>query len=148
MVPQPSVNEKRQIFLSHAGQDVFEATLLQNAIEELLKDLKITVWTYGRNQAHDERSIGASLRDRIRQSSAVVILISQFTIGSGATQWMELGYADAFGIPIFVLLHHLTIEDLKRAERGVPPLVLERQCTPASEWKLLQNDLRGCFKSR
>lgn len=139
------VNQQPQIFLSHASEDVFEATLLQSAIEKLLDDLKVAVWTYGRDQAPDERSIGASLRDRIKQCSAAIILISQFTLESGATQWMELAYADAFGIPTFILLHHLTFEDLKRADRGIPPLVLEGQCTPASEWKLLENGLRHCF---
>lgn len=127
---------------------MFEAALLQGAIEALLRDLKVAVWTYGRDQAGDERSIGSSLRDRIKQCSAVVILVSQFTVESGATQWMELAYADAFGISTFILLHHLTFEDLKRTDRGVPPLVLEGQCTPAAEWKILENGLRRCCRDR
>jgi len=84
-----------------------------------------------------KRSIGASLRERIRGCAAVVVLLSPFTLESGATQWMELAYADAFGIPTFVLLHHLTVDQLRRAEKGVPPLVLERNCTPAIDWRLL-----------
>lgn len=138
MLPRLSVHQQRQIFLSHAGEDTFEASLLQQALEALPKDLNVAVWTYGRDQARDERNIGASLRDRIKHCSAAIILVSQFTLASGAAQWMELAYADAFGVPIFNLLHHLTLDDLKRADRGVPPLVLEGQCTAASEWRLLE----------
>ncbi len=67
---------------------------------------------------------------------------------SGATQWMEIAYAYAFGIPTFILLHHLTFEELKRADRGVPPLILEGQCTPAGEWRSLENDLRKLLQNR
>ncbi|MBV9158531.1 MAG: toll/interleukin-1 receptor domain-containing protein [Acidobacteriaceae bacterium] len=141
------MNSELQIFLSYAGEDAFEATLLQGAIESLLKDLHVSVWTYGRDQARDERSISNSLRDRIKRSSAAIILLSQFTLESGGTQWIELAYADAFGVPIFILLHHLTFDELRRADRGVPSLVLEGQCTPAADWKSLENGLRRCLKS-
>ena len=57
---------------------------------------------------------------------------------------MELAYADAFGIPAFILLHHLTFDELKRAEPGVPPLVLEGQCTLAVDWRSLEDGLRSC----
>lgn len=80
--------------------------MLQAAIESMLADLDVVVWTYGRDQARDVRSIGASLKERLRESSAVVVLVSQFTLASGASQWVELAYADAFGLPTFILLHH------------------------------------------
>lgn len=118
--------------------------MLQEAIELLLHDVGARVWRFGRDQAPDEKSIGASLRERIRGCAAVVVLLSPFTLESGATQWMELAYADAFGIPTFVLLHHLTVDQLRRAEKGVPPLVLERNCTLAIDWRLLENGLRRC----
>jgi len=34
-----------EIFLSHSGKDSFEASLLQFAIEQLLADLRVKVWT-------------------------------------------------------------------------------------------------------
>lgn len=149
---QPSfggiLNSRLQIFLSYAGEDAFEAILLQDAVESLLQDLHERVWTYGRDQARDERSISTSLRDRIKNSCAAIVLLSRFTLEAGATQWMEIAYADAFGIPTFILLHHLTFEELKRADRGVPPLILEGQCTPAAEWRSLENDLRKLVQNR
>jgi hypothetical protein len=138
------VNARPQIFLSYAGEDSFEAALLQHAVEALLRDVNALVWTYERDQSRDERHIAASLRDRIRRSVATIVLISQFTLTSGATQWMELAYADAFGVPTFILLHHITYDGLKTSETGVPPLVLEGQCTPAADWRLIQDDLRRC----
>ena len=138
------MNERPQIFLSYAGEDGFEAALLQQAVETLLGDINVLVWTYERDQARDERHIGSSLKDRIRHSLAAIILISQFTLTSGATEWMELGYADAFDVATFVLLHHITYDALKASETDVPPLVLEGQCTPATSWRLLENDLRRC----
>lgn len=131
-----------QIFLSYAGEDAFEASLLQRCIERLLGDLNVRVWTYNRDQAGDERSIGRSLRERVRESSAVIMLVSQFTLTLGINQWMELAYADAFNIPTFVLLHHINFDDLKHSERGIPPLILEGQCTPAIDWLSLEGDLR------
>ena len=88
---------------------------------------------FGRDQARDQRSIGISLKERVRESAAVIILLSKFTLESGSTQWMDLAYADAFGIPAFILLHHLTFDELRRADRGAPPVVLEGQCTIALE---------------
>jgi hypothetical protein len=115
--------------------------LLKDAIESLLRDEGVRVWAFGRDQAGDQRSVGTSLKERVRECAAVIILLSRFTLQSGATQWMELAYADAFGIPAFILLHHLTFEDLKRAEPGAPPLVLEGQCTLAVDfgvrWKMV-----------
>jgi hypothetical protein len=133
-----------QIFLSHADEDTFEASLLQACLEITLGDLNVRVWSYKRDQPGDERTIARSLPDRVRESSAAIFLISQFTLKSGATQWMELAYADAFGIPIFVLLHHLSFETLRRAERNVPPLLIEGQCTLAGDWRSLESALRRC----
>ena len=131
-----------QIFLSYAGEDAFEASLLQRCIENLLGDIGVRVWTYRRDQAGDERNIGRSLKERVRESSVVIMLISQFTLSSGATQWMELAYADAFDIPTFVLLHHISFDDLTHSEKGVPPLIIEGQCTPAIDWQSLESELR------
>jgi len=118
--------------------------LLKDAIENLLQDVGVRVWAFGRDQAKDQRSVGTSLKQQVRRSAAVIVLLSRFTLESGATQWMELAYADAFGIPAFILLHHLTFDELKKSERGTPPLVLEGQCTIALEWRSLENGLRGC----
>jgi hypothetical protein len=75
------------------------------------------------------------------------MLVSQFTLESGATQWMELAYADAFDVPTFVLMHHITFADLK-SKSGVPPLVLEGQCTPAIDWRSLENDVRSVLRQQ
>jgi hydroxylamine reductase (hybrid-cluster protein) len=55
---------------------------------------------------------------------------------------MELAYADAFGIPTFVILHHLTHADLLHSNEGVPPLLLSSQCNAASDWRQIVADLR------
>lgn len=134
--------ESPQIFLSYAGADAFEASLLQRCIENLLSDIGARVWAYKRDQPGNERNIGRSLKERVRESSVVIMLVSQFTLSSSITQWMELAYADAFDVPTFVLLHHLSFDDLKHSERGIPPLIIEGQCTPAIDWPLLESDLR------
>jgi hypothetical protein len=131
-----------QVFLSHSGEDRFEASLLQYAIEQMLADINVTVWTYERDQRLDERSIGKSLKDRVRESKAVVFLVSPSTLNAGAAQWMELAYADAYNISTFIILHHLTFDQLKNYERGVPPLLLESQCNAATEWKSITASLR------
>jgi len=118
--------------------------LLKDGVESLLRDEGVHVWAFGRDQAGHQRSVGTTLKERVLESAAVIILLSRFTLQSGATQWMELAYADAFGIPAFILLHHLTFEDLKRAEPGAPPLVQEGQCTLAVDWRSLENGLRAC----
>ena len=132
-----------QVFLSYSGDDAFEASLLQYAIELMLTDLEATVWTYQRDQARDERSIGKSLKDRVRESSATIFLVSPSTLAAGAAQWMELAYADAYDVPTFVILHRLTFAELKSRERGVPPLLLESQCNPSAEWKNVIESLRS-----
>jgi len=132
-----------EIFLSYAGEDGFEAALLQLCLERVLEDLNVRVWTYERDQSGTERSVASGLRDRMRDSVAAIILISPHTLDGGATQWMELAYADAFGRPTFLLLHHLTYDQLKKSERGVPPLVLQGQCVPARDWRTLEGELRS-----
>ncbi len=124
-----------EVFLSYSGRDSFEAGLLQFSMEHLLGDLGVAVWTYERDQQRDERKIARSLKDHVQRASAAVFLASPSTFSSGAAQWMELAYADAFNVPIFVLLHRLTFADLKSKEEGVPPLLLEGQCNQATQWK-------------
>ena len=131
-----------QIFLSYASEDGFEASLLQARLEHVLQDLGVSVWTYERNQNGDERSIAEALRDRIRSSSATIMLVSPFTLNGGATQWMELAYADAYDVPTFVLLHHLAYDELKQSHHGVPPLLMQGQCTAAKNWRTIEEDLR------
>lgn len=135
------------IFLSYSGKDSFEASLLQFAIEQLLGNLCVKVWTYERDQAKSERQIGKGLKLRVQNSAAAIFLASASTFNAGATQWMELAYADAFEVPIFVLLHQLTFQDLKTMEAGVPPLLLEGQCNPASEWKVVVAEIKRRLKN-
>jgi hypothetical protein len=131
-----------QIFLSYAGKDQFEATLLQEWLESKFREIGVKVWTFHRDQRRDEANISRSLKDTIHDSAAVVFLLSPNTIEAGAAQWMELAYADAFGIPTFILLHHPSYDDIVRTERGVPPLIRQSQCTPAVQWKTMEDDLR------
>lgn len=55
------------IFLSHAGEDAFEASLLQSSLEPLLGDLGVKVWAYNRDQRADERTIAGSLAKKRRR---------------------------------------------------------------------------------
>ena len=132
-----------EVFLSYSGRDSFEAGLLQFAVEALLADLGAVVWTYERDQGRSERQIAQSLKARVQGSSAAIFLASPSTFAAGAAQWMELAYADAFGVPIFVLLHRLTFAELKAKEEGVPPLLLEGQCNPATQWREVVADVRS-----
>ena len=125
-----------RIFLSHASGDAFEAGLLQFAVEHILAHLGAAVWTYRHDQARDERDIAGSLKTRVRQSHAVIFLLSPSTLATSGTQWMELAYADAFDKPVFILLHHLDFADLAARTQGVPPLVLASQCNDAAvDWR-------------
>jgi hypothetical protein len=139
--------KRTEIFLSYSGKDSFEASLLQFAIEQLLSDLDATVWTYERDQEKSERQVGKSLKVRVQQSAAVIFLASPSTFSSGAAQWMELAYADAFDIPTFVILHRMCFHDLKKMECGVPPLLLEGQCNPSSEWRAVVDDIKGKLRN-
>jgi hypothetical protein len=133
---------KKQLFISYSGYDAFEASLLQYAFETFLSSLDVVVWTFHRDQARSETQIAQSLKQHVRESAAMIFLVSPTTLDSGASQWMELAYADAFEIPTFILLHHLDYDDLKREERGVPPLLLSSQCNAAMDWKRILEDVR------
>lgn len=109
----------KQIFISYSGRDEFEASLLQYALEEMLGS-DVVAWTFQRDQARSEKEIARSLKDRVRDSAAVIFLVSSDTLESGASQWMELAYADAFDVPTFVLLYHLKFNDLRQRATGVP----------------------------
>ena len=130
-----------EIFLSYSGDDSAEASLLQYAIEQWLSDLNVNVWTYERDQLKSTRQVAQSLKRRVQESAAVIFIASPSTFNSGATQWMELAYADAFNVPIFVLLHRLTFKSLKGMEKGVPPLLVEGQCNLLSDWKIVASDM-------
>ena len=138
--------EKRQVFISYAGRDAFEASLLQYALESILGREGVEAWTFQRDQARSEKEIARSLKDRVRESCASIFLVSPDTLESGATQWMELAYADAFNVPTFVLLHHLEFGDLRQRATKVPPLILSSQCNSASEWKVVIEDIRKLVK--
>ncbi len=143
----PGLPEHR-VFLSYSRDDEFEAGLLQYAVEQMLSDLRVTVWTYQRDQARDERNIGQSLRERVQESVATLFLVSPSTLEGGAAQWMELAYADAFGVPTYVILHRITFSELRARERGVPPLLIEGQCNLATEWKAVIGELRSLILNR
>ena len=136
----------KQIFISYSGRDEFEASLLQFALERLLKNEDVVAWTFQRDQVRSEKEIAVSLKERVRESAASIFLVSPDTLESGASQWMELAYADAFGVTTFVLLHHLRFQDLKQRASGVPPLLLSSQCNSAMEWKNVVEDIRKLLK--
>lgn len=128
------------IFLSYSSEHAFEADLLQFAFETLLQDIDAKVWTYQRDQARDEKAIARSLKERVKQSKVVVFLVTPTTLNKGATQWMELAYADAFDIPTFVLMHQIKYDELK--SRNAPPLLLSGQCNDSDQWRRLAEDIR------
>ena len=98
---------KLQVFISYAGQDEFEADLLKFALETRLADVGVEAWIFRQDQNSSERNIAESLKERVKASRAMIFLVSPTTLERGATQWMELAYADAFDVPTFVLLHRL-----------------------------------------
>jgi len=132
---------KYQIFISYSRHDEFEASLLQYAIETILKGKGVKAWTFQRDQNLSEKEIAGSLSQKIKESSAMIFLVSPATLDSGATQWMELAYSDAFKVKTYVLLHHLDYEELKNREIGVPPLLLSSQCNPAMKWRDVINEI-------
>jgi hypothetical protein len=140
------VTDHLRIFLSYSGKDAFEAALLQEWLETRFASSEVVVWTYERDQRRDESDVSRGLKETVRESAAVIFLLSPFTIEAGAAQWVELAYADAFDVPTFILLHHVSYDELLRVERGVPPLVRQSQCTPAAEWRSIETDLRKHLK--
>lgn len=132
-----------QVFISYAGHDSFEASLLQFSIETLLAPQGVTAWTFQRDQSRSENEIAKALKKSVQNSIATVFIVSPSTIEAGAAQWMELAYADAFDVETFVLLHHLDYNDLKNKDRSVPPLLLASQCNSAMEWRKVVEDIRN-----
>ena len=130
------------VFISYAGEDEFEAELLKFAVETLLADVGVRAWIFRQDQNTAERDIAASLMERVRLSCAMIFLVSPATLAGGATQWMELAYAHAFGVPTFVLLHHLRYDGLRAPGSGAPPLLLEGQCNAATDWRTVAGDIR------
>ena len=130
-----------QIFISYSGHDAFEADLLKYSFETLMRDKSVKAWAFQKDQSRSEKDISGSLKQRVKNSKAMVFLISPTTLDSGATQWMELAYADAFEIPTFILLRHLKFEELSTTETGVPPLLLSSQCNPAIQWQKIASDV-------
>jgi len=104
----------KQVFISYSGRDEFEASLLQYALERILENEGVVAWTFQRDQGRSERDIAQSLKHRVQESVASIFLVSPDTLDSGASQWMELAYADAFDVKTFILLHHLTFDELKQ----------------------------------
>jgi hypothetical protein len=133
-----------KMFLSHSEHDRFEAELLQIALEDALRDWHVRVWGYMRDQSADERNVAASLPEAIKESAALVFLLSPAT---GPTQWMELAYADAFDVPTFILLHKTTFEKLRSSKRCAPPLVLSGQCTAAVDWRTVIPEIENCCEN-
>jgi 1,4-dihydroxy-2-naphthoate octaprenyltransferase len=64
------------IFLSHAGANSFEASLIQFAFENLLIDFNVMLWSYVRDQDGDERTSGKSLKKKIGESWAVIFFVN------------------------------------------------------------------------
>lgn len=133
---------KPYVFISYAGQDEFEAELLKFALETLLEGVGVGAWIFRQDQNRAERDVAESLKERVKSSCALVFLVSPATVERGATQWMELAYADAFDVPTFVLLHRLSYEELRTSNRGVPPLLLARQCNAAADWRTVVDGIR------
>ena len=53
---------------------------------------------------------------------------------------MEFGYAHAFEIQTFVLLHHLTYQQLIQ-KKSAPPALQKKQCNKAIEWESIESEL-------
>jgi len=130
-----SMDGAKQVFISYSGINHFEASLLQYAVESKLKRFNVKAWTYKRDQALDERDIAQSLKARVKESIASLFIISPESMENGQTQWVELGYSDAFDIKTFILLHRIKYSDLQAGESKAPPLLVSSQCSPASKWE-------------
>lgn len=132
-----------QVFISYSGHDEFEASLLQFALETLLEKNNVVAWTFQRDQNLSEQDIAQSIKERVKKSCAAIFIVSPATLKDGATQWMELAYADAFDVDTFILLHHLEYSELKSSKRGVPPFLLAGQCNSATEWRNIVENIRS-----
>ena len=138
--------KQAQVFISYAGHDSFEASLLQFSIEVLLEPQQVTAWTFQRDQSRSENEVAKALKKSVQDSIATIFIVSPSTIEAGAAQWMELAYSDAFDVETFVLLHHLDYNGLKNNDRSVPPLLLASQCNSAMEWREVVEDIRNLVK--
>ena len=138
-----------RIFLSHAGGDRFEASLLQYAVEHILSHLRASVGAYQRDQNRSEADVAGAPMERIRDSYAMIFLATPTTIAASTTQWMELAYAHAFGVPRHVLLHRLRYQDLIAGERAAPPLLRAAQCSDAArEWRDVIDSMGRQYQER
>ena len=57
-------------------------------------------------------------------------------LGDRDSRWKELAYAEAFEVPIFILLHHVNFEQLKTRHGGGPSAGLVQ---PVYAWRLDSN---------
>ena len=135
-----------EIFLSPIQEKIGSRQAAQFAIE-ILKDLEVCVWTYERDQeksqtANRKESQGA----RAWITAAVIFLASPSTLAPVA-QWMELAYADAFDVPIFVLLHQMTFKTLKAMEEGVA-FAPRGAVSLAAEWQTVVAAIRDRLDSQ
>lgn len=146
-MPAPAA-ARLDIFLSYASGDAFEAGLLQFAAETILKDIDARVWTYHRDQPVNQNAVALSLKAQVQRSAALILLVSPATLKIGATQWMELAYADAYDLPIFVLLHRVSFAALRAPKSSAPPLLLQSQCNQATDWKRVIGQIRTVLAKR
>ena len=82
-----------QIFLSHTGEDAFEADLLQLTLERWLADLNVKVWSYLRDQSTAERRVSGEILSQVRRSDAMLYLVSPATLDGSctpATDWRKV----------------------------------------------------------
>ncbi len=128
-----------KIFLSYSGEDAFEAELLKLAFETRMNKLGVKVWIFQKDQKKSESDIAKALKDCINKSRAMIFLLSPYTLKNGSTQWMEFGGAYMLEIPIFVLLHHLTYQQV--ISKNVPPALKKGLCNKAIEWKSIESGL-------
>lgn len=129
---------KNQVFISYSGDDEFEADLLKFALETSLQNKNVVAWIFQKDQKKSEKEIAQSLKARVKESIATIFLVSPTT---GPAQWTELAYADAFNIETFILLHHLSYNELKNKGINAPPLLLSSHCNDAVEWKNIVTDI-------
>ena len=82
----PDFMKPAQVFISYAGHDSFEASLLQFSIETLLAPQRVTAWTYQRDQSRSEKEVAKALKKSVQDSMATVFIVSPSTIEAGAAR--------------------------------------------------------------
>ena len=65
---------KHQVFISYAGRDAFEASLLRYAIESMLRSEGVEAGTFQRDQARSEKEVARSLKDRVRECASIFLV--------------------------------------------------------------------------